>query len=443
MRATFASSAPAGIVSQLMSEFGMSQKLGVLTLSLFVAGYCVGPLFWGPLSEQYGRRPIFLLGFVVYTGFQVGAAMAPNTASMLVFRFLGGVFAAAPLTNSGALISDIWDAGTRGKALAIFTVAPFAGPALGPTAAGFIGETTSWRWVFWTLAIFAGLCCFLILFTIPETYSPILLVEKAKKKRKESGDNRFYAPMEKSVSSPMQRVEDVLARPFVIMFSEPMLVALTLYISFVYGCVYLLFQAYPAVFTRGHHFSPGTSGLMFLPIPIGGAVSVIVYILIYNPRYEREVVRCAPHPVPPEFRLEMTLIAGPLLVVSFFWFAWTSYPNISFWAPMSAGFLMGFSISWIFLSLFNYIIDAYLSVAASALASNTVMRSLCGAAFPLFTTEMYDNLGPQWASSIVGFTALAMVPIPFILQKYGPMLRKKSKYAPTQNDPEKNESPAV
>jgi hypothetical protein len=61
--------------------------------------------------------------------------------------------------------------------------------------------------------------------------SPILLVEKARKKRKETGDDRFYAPMEKNVFSPMQRVEHVLTRPFVIMFSEPMLIALTLYIS--------------------------------------------------------------------------------------------------------------------------------------------------------------------------------------------------------------------
>ena len=84
-------------------------------------------------------------------------ALAQNTASLLIFRFIGGTFAAAPLTNSGALISDIWDARTRGKALAIFTVAPFAGPALGPTIAGFISVAgVSWRWLFWVLTIFVS-----------------------------------------------------------------------------------------------------------------------------------------------------------------------------------------------------------------------------------------------------------------------------------------------
>jgi len=125
----------------------------------------LGPLLWGPLSEIFGRRPIFIITFIAYIGFQVGCALSKNTASILIFRFLGGTFAAAPLTNSGALIADIWDGDHRGKAmcesrhpvlcfvcnaspprfcldtdniLAIFALAPFAGPAFGPIVAGYI-----------------------------------------------------------------------------------------------------------------------------------------------------------------------------------------------------------------------------------------------------------------------------------------------------------------
>ena len=98
------------------------------------------------------------------------------------------------------------------------------------------------------------------------------------------------------------------------------------------------------------------------------------------------MAKCAPHPVPPEFRLEMAVLAAPIFTIAFFWFGWTSYSSISFWAPMMAGGLMGFSICWLFMSLFNYIIDAYLFVAASALAANTVVRSLFGAVFPVRST---------------------------------------------------------
>lgn len=50
-----------------MEQFDISEELGTLTLSLFVAGYCLGPLIWGPLSEVYGRRPIFIIAFFFYT----------------------------------------------------------------------------------------------------------------------------------------------------------------------------------------------------------------------------------------------------------------------------------------------------------------------------------------------------------------------------------------
>ncbi|KAF7339568.1 putative mfs-multidrug-resistance transporter [Mycena sanguinolenta] len=435
LNATFASAAPSGIAVQLLEEYHMSQEVGTLAISLFVAGYCVGPILWGPLSEHYGRWPIFFYPFVVYTLFQVGCALAKNAATILVLRFLGGTFAAAPLTNSGGVISDIWDSGTRGKALALFTLAPFAGPTIGPTVAGFISTSgTDFRWVFWVLAIFAGVCCLLIVFTLPETYVPVLLARKAAKKRKDTGDPLFHAPMEKIVLTAWERAENILARPF-----KPMLLAMTLYMSFVYGCIYLLFEAYPIVFTEGHHLSAGISGLMFLPLLLGGTTSVTISIVVFNPRYEREAARLAPPASPPEFRLEMALIAAPLYVVAFFWFGWTSFPSISLWAPLMSGYVLGFAINWIFVDAQFKVnpapnnllfLDTYLSIAASALAGNTVVRSVFGAVFPLFATQMYNALGPRWASSLLGFVALIMVPIPIVLMRFGPTIRAKSKFVP-------------
>ena len=79
----------------------------------------------------------------------------------------------------------------------------------------------------------------------------------------------------------------------------------------------------------------------------------------------------------------MAKLGGPILTISMLWFGWTSYPHISLWAPVLAGLGTGLSIVMLFLSLFNYIIDAYLPVAASALAASTVVRSAFGAAFPV------------------------------------------------------------
>ena len=182
----------------LEKQFGFGEEVATLTISLFVAGYCVGPLVWGPLSESFGRKPVFVVTFIIYTGFQVGCALAQDTAQILVFRFLGGTFAAAPLANSGcvfhnrfsdsyratstnrhypsAVISDMWDADVRGKALALFTLAPFAGPTLGPICSGFMANAgVSWRSVFWLLTCFAGFMLLLTILTFPETYAYVLM----------------------------------------------------------------------------------------------------------------------------------------------------------------------------------------------------------------------------------------------------------------------------
>lgn len=194
--------------------------------------------------------------------------------------------------------------------------------------------------------------------------------------------------------------------------------------------MYLLFEAFPIVFSRGHGLNPGLSGLTFIPIFIGGVVACAVYIWYWNPLYERLGKQYAPNPVPPEFRLDICMWAAPGFALSFFWFGWTSYPNVSLWAPLMAGLPLGFTIVWIFLGLINYIIDAYLFAAASALAANTVLRSVFGAGFPLFANQMFDTLNPRWASTLLGCISLLMIPIPIVLKRYGPALRQKSKFAP-------------
>ncbi|KZV65936.1 MFS general substrate transporter [Peniophora sp. CONT] len=431
LNATFASSAPSEIVTMIGKDLGFGKEIGSLIIAVFVAGYCVGPIVWGPVSERIGRRPILIISFLFYTGWQVGCALSPNTGSLIVFRLLGGLFASAPLTVSGAVVGDLWDAKTRGKAMTMFSVAPFAGPALGPTVSGWIAQSgTNWRWIFWVLTIFAGVCLMLIVFTMKETYAPVLLSHKARRLRKETGESQYYSPLEADKQPFVHRAKKVLGTPFEMLAKEPILQALTVYMSFVYGVVYLLFEAYPIVFTEGHGLNPGVSGLMFLPIFIGGVIGCFTYLIFFNPRYVQYVDHYAPHPVPPEKRLECTLIAAPLLAISFFFFGWTSYSWISYWAPLMAGGLLGFSILLIFFTLFNYIVDTYLFAAASALSANTIVRSVFGAVFPLFARQMFEGMNPRWACTLLGCFAALMIPIPFILIKYGPKLRARSRFAP-------------
>jgi multidrug resistance protein len=432
LNATFASSGPSQLTPSIIAHFGVSREVGVLTIALFVSGYCVGPLLWGPLSERYGRKLVFIVAFLPYTCFQVGCALAPNIGSLLVFRFLGGCFAASPLTNSGGVIADLWDADRRGIAMAIFSLAPFAGPAIAPIVSGALEVTgSSWRWIFWILCIFAGVCLGFIIVLLPETYVPYLLHKEAKKLRKETGDDRWHSANEHPDHKVTlkETLDHTILKPFIMIFQEPMLLVLTLYLSFVYGIVYLLFEAIPIIFQEYHGWNAVEGGLAFLALPIGGAIAVVLYGLTFNRTYMKKHHALKGKMVPPEERLKPLMLAAPAFAISFFWVGWTYYPSINPVSPLLAVTLMGFAILYMFLSIFNYLIDTYLASAASALAINTVCRSAFGAGFPLFATQMYIKLGVPGASSLLGGLAILFLPAPFILYKYGKKIREMSKNA--------------
>ncbi|GAA95382.1 uncharacterized protein L969DRAFT_84849 [Mixia osmundae IAM 14324] len=431
LNATFASSAPSNLLPSIDAYYGVSEEVGALLIAIFVLAYCVGPLVFGPMSEIYGRKPTLIASFIPYTAWQVGNALAPNIGSAIVFRFLGGCFASSPLTVSGGIIADLWGPNERGVALAIFSLAPFAGPAIAPIVSGFMEVTgTSWRWIYWVLTIFAGVCLVGIVVLLPETFIPIILKREAVKVRKETGDERYHASMERHEPESMgQKLKHTLLKPLIMLYEEPMLLAITLLMSYVYMIIYIQFESIPIIMGENHGLTAGLIGLTFLPIPLGGLAAVLIYVFYFNRRYIAKATALGDKPVPPEERLLIMMAAGPMLAVSFFWIGFTSYPSISIWSPIFGTALLGAGVLWVFLAGFTYLIDSYLANAASALAANTVMRSAFGAAAPLFATQMYNKLGIPGASSLLGGLAILFIPLPFVLFKYGRAIRARSKNA--------------
>jgi hypothetical protein len=159
-----------------------------------------------------------------------------------------------------------------------------------------------------------------------------------------------------------------------------------------------------------------------------GMMIGVGYSIWDNKRYVKSA-KAAGGSAPPESSLVPALPGSVTLPIGMFWFAWTNYPSIH-WSDCIIGTApFGFGMVLVFLSQMNYLIDAYTNYVASVLAANYVLRSLFGAAFPLFTTQMYANLGIYWASSIPAFLALACTPFPFLFYRYGEPIRLRCKYA--------------
>ena len=236
---SFASSAYTGSTKQVIAEFHCSQEVVILGVSLFVLGFAIGPLFWGPLSELYGRQVLFILTYGMVTVFNAGAAGANSIATLIVLRFLAGAWGSSPLTNAGGVIADMFQASQRGLGMSVFAAAPFLGPVIGPIVGGFVGESVGWRWVEGVMAIFTGTLWIFGSFTIPETYAPVILRKRAVALSKTTG--RVYISIldKKGRVSAAQAFEKALARPWALLFLEPIVLLISIYMAILYGTLYV------------------------------------------------------------------------------------------------------------------------------------------------------------------------------------------------------------
>ncbi|PYH99713.1 putative MFS multidrug transporter [Aspergillus ellipticus CBS 707.79] len=316
----------------------------------------------------------------------------------------------------------------RGVATSLFAAAPFLGPVLGPIIGGFLGMNAGWRWVMGFLGAFSGVVWIIGSLTVPETYAPVLLRRRAEKLSQLTG--KVYESkldIDQGKTTIKQAFKTALSRPWLLLFQEPIVFLLSLYMAIVYGTLYMLFAAYPIVYEEYRGWNQGVGSLPFLGIMVGMLIAV-TYNILDNKRYIR-VQDAHGGFAPPEARLPPCMVASAAIPIGLFWFAWTDYPTIHWMASVAAGAPFGFGLVLVFLSNLTYLIDTYTIFAASVLAANSVMRSIFGAVFPLFTTYMYNNLGIHWATCIPAFLALLCVPFPFMFYKYGPAIRTRCKYA--------------
>jgi multidrug resistance protein len=425
---TFVSAAYTGPFNELRDQFHVSDEVLTLGISLYVLGFAIGPLIWAPFSEFIGRRPVFIITCGALTAFNAGAAGSQNIWTLIILRFFAGAFGASPLTNAGGVIADLFEASERGVVLTLFTGAAFLGPGLGPMVGGFVGENVGWRWVEGVMAIFTGIIWIIICFFLPETYSPVLLHKRANKLSKATGKvyrSKFEA---KKVIKLNEVLKTSLSRPWLLLFREPIVLLLSIYMAIVYGTLYMLFSAFPIVYQEKRGWSEGIGGLAFIGVLVGMILSVI-YSILDNKRYKNTAKKSKGGHAPPEARLPPAMVGSILLPIGLFWFAWTNSPSIHWSVSIIASAPFGFGMVVVFVAIFSYLIDAYTIYAASALAANSIIRSVFGAAFPLFTTQMFDRLGIHWASCIPAFLSLACVPFPFLFYKYGARIRKRCKYA--------------
>lgn len=418
----------------LVEEFGVSQTKGVLTLSVFILGYAVGPLFLGPPSDipSIGRSTPYWLSMLSLVLFNIGAAKAQSYGTVIAMRLLAGMAGSPALATGGATLGDVWTDLALPKAISVWAIGAVCGPVLAPVIAGWAAMNVDWRLPYWLFVALSGIGLIITLVMLPETLPANILYRRANRLRALTHDNRLRSQgeLDQAAIKPIAYVIDAFYMPIRLSF-EPIVLYSSVLLGLVYAIFYAAFEAVPLIFGEIHGFNLGEQQLPFLGLGVNAFCLTLPFYILYlvyyfDPRFianlQRGIIR-------PEDRLILAMLTSPIALISLLWTGWTSRADISFWSPLVA---LSFYLTPVFLlfqSILVYLSSSYVEHQAAVLAANDLIRSLIAAAFPIFATSMFHNLGLGKAyTTLAGISLALMLPL-FGLYHYGAKLRAWSKFA--------------
>ena len=406
-------------------ELGASATVMNLTVSLWIGGICVGPLIFGPASEIFGHLRFLIIGISGIGLFQIPVAMAENITTVLVSRFFAGALGSAIFAVVSGACVELFEPIPRGMALTVTATSITLGATIAPIAGAYLTDDLGWRWTAWVTLIIGGILGFAAAFTLSETSSKVILERKARRLRFETKNWALHA---KSEETPLEldiMVTKYLTKPIRMFFAEPILVIFTLYLTLVYGILYLSFQAFPVAFKRRGWDSKAAS-LPFIAVSLGIISACGLCCLFTATWYKSRFVRNGGVPL-PEDRLPPIILGSVMVPPSLLWLGWSTSQH---WiSPVFASYFIGLGLMLVFVPGMVYIVDVYTVHANSAMSIHVVVRSLVAASFPLFAGPMYDRLGVEWATSMLAFLCVLMIPAPVVFLMYGSKIRSWSRFS--------------
>ncbi|KAF4415916.1 mfs-multidrug-resistance transporter [Fusarium acutatum] len=398
---SIASSITAGNTQSITQEFGISNVAAQLTTSLFLLGFCAGPLLFGPLSEFYGRQLLLYLTSFLYFCFTFLTAWPTDLGGLLVGRFLAGCFAAGPFAIGPGVLVDLWDKCECGNAMGILICVCWIGPALGTVISGCFELKKDWRWSMYA-CLWLGSFTMMLMLVIPETHGPTVLARKAKMARHKGHD--VQAAGEASRPKLLQLYKTALARPWVLLFDTISLLC-CIYSCLIAALQYMLFSIYPIVFQDMRGWNPAVSQLSVLGQAVG---AVFGLLMVFYHTMRRKAKANTGREMVPEDHMVLAMIGGVGFPISMLWLCWSAqYKSLRSLDRADSGWYGSGDMP-----------DA-------DPPANIVARCISSAGAPLFTRQMFEALGVGGGGSLIAGVAAPLAVIPFLFYRYGRTIRSR------------------
>ncbi|KAJ4339460.1 hypothetical protein N0V87_003158 [Didymella glomerata] len=415
----------------VMQRFGVEIGAASMGLSMYVLAYGIGPLLFSPLSEIpiIGRNPPYIVSYAIFVILCIPTSLADNFNTLIALRFLQGFFGSPCLATGGATLQDIYSLMQLPYVLSLWAFAATCGPALGPIISGFSVTAMNWRWSMWEMLWMNGPIFLSLFFFLPETSSANILLRRAQRLRKLTGNLHLKAQSEidQANLSASAIATEALWRPFQLMLLDPSIAFTAVYTAIIYGIFYSFFEAFPIVYIDIYGFNLGEMGLTFLSVTIGVILSIAWYWWYIYARVNPGII--ANGLGAPERRLIPTLFVTFFVPVGLFIFGWTSREDVH-WIVSCIGIVITtIGIFLIIQCIFLYLPLSYPQYAASLFAGNDFARSALAAGSIHFSYPMFHNLGVDRGITVLAGLTIGCSAGIYALYFFGERLRAKSRFA--------------
>ncbi|EFX03857.1 major facilitator superfamily transporter [Grosmannia clavigera kw1407] len=434
-------------------DLQVSDSLVNLSITTYVILQAIAPTFTAQLSDEVGRRPLYMTCFVLYTGANIGLGVQHSYTALLVLRCVQSAGSSGMATLASAVATDLTTPAERGRYIAYAAAVPMLGSTLGPIIGGLLAQFAGWHSVFWFLVALTGVVVLVMVPLFPETcrkivddgsippqrwnrcYANVLLENRLTATSQEGLSQLLAARTERDARArarPRVRLPNPLATLRLLLQRECG-VAL-LYSALLCCSFYATLSLIPSQFGAVYHFNELQIALCYIPFGLGSLVAAFHRGRMLDANLQRHARRLgivleknrntdlADFPI-ERARLEVALPTIVLGSASMVGFGWMLHAQVSLAGPLIFLFVMAFCISSSLNCVVCLMLDVYPRQAGAVTAANNLVRCLFGAAATAVVVPMINGIGVGWAITIFAVINIIALPLLWYVMKRGPVWR--------------------